>query len=272
MHPMVQFALRALRGAQEQFVRVRDRLDIAREDNTLDALLADAASRAERHIAGQFARGYPEHGLSGRYIGWQEGRGEGRDYHWKVELFHGYTNLAAGTSGCALSVVCLYKGRPEHAVVISPFTDDEYLISRGRGAHHNDRRMRVPSRHAIDGTRVALGLPESWMRERWFTTWQTLTAQLGKRVEALRASGCPLIDMLELCDGRLDAAFVLGLDEQDLNITSLALKECGALSGTPNGSPQIVEEGALMAASPRLFKQLVQTLGSLTATLDPGPA
>lgn len=262
MHPMVQFALRALRGGQEQFIRIRERLDIAREDNTLDTLLSDTARRAESQLAAQFARGYPEHGISGRYIGWNEGRGDGQDYHWKIELFHGYANLAAGTSGCALSMVCLYKGRPEHAVVISPFTDDEYLVSRGRGAHHNGRRMRVPARVAVDGSRVALGLPENWMRERWFSTWQVLATQLGPRVDMLRASGCPLIDMVELCAGKVDAAFLLGVDEQDLHILSLMLKECGALLGSPGGAPQTKEEGALMAASPRLFKQLVQTLGS----------
>ncbi|WP_299261141.1 inositol monophosphatase family protein [uncultured Kushneria sp.] len=262
MHPMVQFALRALRGAQEQFVRVRDRLDIAREDNTLDTLLSDTAQRAETLIAAQFGKGYPEHGMSGRYIGWSEGRGEGRDYHWKIEIFHGYANLASGTSGCALSMVCLYKGRPEHAVIISPFTDEEYLVSRGRGAHYNGRRMRVPVRTSIDGSRIALGLPENWMRERYFSTWQILTTQLGARVDMLRASGCPLLDMLSLCAGHVDAGFILGLDEQDMHIVSLVLKECGALSGTPQGSPQIKIEGALMAASPRLFKQLVQAMGN----------
>jgi|TARA_B100000700_G_scaffold70719_3_gene78599 myo-inositol-1(or 4)-monophosphatase len=260
MHPMVQFALRAARGAAEQFVRARERIEVARGDNDLDTFIADTARRAEAHIVRQLERGYPQHGLSGRYTDHRDGEGQGSDYHWRIEPVHGYSNLASAASGFALSVVCLFKGRAEHAVVIAPFTDEEYIVSRGRGAQHSGHRIRVTNATAIEGARLAMGLPESWQRPRHLPTYLSIVQQVGPQVEMLRTSGCALLDVLELASGRVDAVYVLGLDAGDSEIVSLFLKECGALAGSADGTPVVVAEGTLMAAGARLYKALAQTM------------
>ncbi|WP_104204505.1 inositol monophosphatase family protein [Billgrantia saliphila] len=260
MHPMVQFALRATRSAAEQFLRIRERIENAHEEHNLERLLEDTARNAETLIVRQLSRGYPQHGVIGRFTPHRAGEGEGRDIEWRIEPFHGYSSLGVAGSGCALSVVCLVKGRPEHAVVICPFSDDEYLASRGRGAQHNGKRIRVSKTTAIPGTRVAMGLPESGYRTRLLPAYLTLIQQLGPQIEAQLATGSGLLDLAELAAGRADAAFVLGLEEQDRLVGSLLLKEAGALLGTPDGQPSVETEGQLMAAGPRLFKALVQQL------------
>ncbi|EPC01910.1 inositol monophosphatase [Litchfieldella anticariensis FP35 = DSM 16096] len=260
MHPMVQFGLRAMRSAAEQFVRVRERIENAHEEHNLDRLLEDVARNAETLIVRQLSRGYPQHGVSGRYTPFHEGQGEGRDYHWRIEPFHGYSNLCVAGPAFALSLVCLVKGRPEHAVIISPFSDDEYLASRGRGAQHNGKRIRVSKATVIGGARVAMSLPETWLRPRYLSTYLTAVQQLGPQIDVLRATGSGLLDIAELASGRVDAALVLGLEEQDKEVGTLLLKEAGALMGTPDGRPGVDTEGLLMAASPRLYKALVQQL------------
>ncbi|WP_416139562.1 inositol monophosphatase family protein [Halomonas sp. HK25] len=260
MHPMVQYALRAARSAGEQFLRIRERIENAHEESNLDRLLDDAARNAETLIVRQLSRGYPHHGVVGRFTPHRGGEGEGADTLWKIEPFHGYSNLGVAASGFALSVVCLVKGRPEHAVVICPFSDDEYLASRGRGAQHNGKRIRVPKTLAVGGARIAMGLPETWLRNRHLPAYLTLVQQLGPVIEVQRASGSGLLDLAELAAGRADAAFVLGLEEQDMHVGSLLLKETGALMGTPDGQPKVEVEGQLMAAGPRLYKALVQQL------------
>ncbi|XKE46011.1 inositol monophosphatase [Halomonas organivorans] len=260
MHPMVQFALRAARSAGEQFLRVRERIENAHEEHSLDKLLEDTARNAETLIVRQLSRGYPQHGVVGRYTPYRAGEGEGRDVLWRIEPFHGYSNLAVAAPGFALSLVCLVKGRPEHAVVICPFSDDEYLASRGRGAQLNGKRIRVSKATSITGTRIAMSLPEAGLRARLLPSYLTLTQQLAPHVELVRASGSGLLDLAELAAGRVDAAFVLGLEEQDLQVGSLLLKEAGALQGTPDGQPSVSVEGQLMAAGPRLFKALIKQL------------
>ena len=260
MHPRVQYARRAARSAGEQFLRIRERIENAHEESNLDRLLEDAARNAEALIVRQLSRGYPQHGVVGRFTPHRSGEGEGADTLWKIEPFHGYSNLGVAASGFALSVVCMVKGRPEHAVVICPFSDDEYLVSRGRGAQHNGKRIRVPKTHAVGGARIAMGLPETWLRPRNLPAYLTLVQQLGPVIEVQRASGSGLLDLAELAAGRADAAFVLGLEEQDMQVGTLLLKETGALMGTPDGQPKVEVEGQLMAAGPRLYQALVQQL------------
>ena len=260
MHPMVQFALRATRSAAEQFLRIRERIENAHEEHSLERLLEDAARNAETLIARQLSRGYPQHAIAGRFTPYRAGEGEGQDVEWRIEPFHGYSSLGVAGKGFALSLVCLVKGRPEHAVVICPFSDDEYLTSRGRGAQHNGKRIRVPKTAAIGGARLAMGLPEGELRSRHLPAYLTLIQQLGPQLETQLASGSGLLDMAELAAGRVDAAFVLGLEEQDRLVGSLLLKEAGALMGTPDGKPAMETEGLLMAAGPRLYKALVQQL------------
>ena len=260
MHPMVQYALRAARSAGEQFLRIRERIENSHQEHNLDRLLEDAARNAETLIVRQLSRGYPQHGVVGRFTPHREGEGEGRDVLWRIEPFHGYSNLEVAAPGFALSLVCLVKGRAEHAVVICPFSDDEYLASRGRGAQFNGKRIRVSGKHAMAGTRIAMGLPDSSLRNRYLPAYLTLVQQLGPLIEVQRASGSGLLDLAELASGRADAAFVLGLEEQDLHVGSLLLKESGALMGTPDGQPRVDTGGQLMAAGPRLYKALVQQL------------
>ncbi|SHE40742.1 myo-inositol-1(or 4)-monophosphatase [Modicisalibacter ilicicola DSM 19980] len=260
MHPMVQYALRAARSAAEQFLRVRERIENAHGDHNLQGLLEDTARNAETLIVRQLARGYPQHGVAGRFTPHRDGEGEGRDILWKIEPFHGYSNLCVAGDDFALSLVCLVKGRPEHAVIICPFSDDEYLASRGRGAQHNGKRIRVTKATHVAGTRIAMGLPESWLRERHLPTYLHLVQRLGPQVDTLTASGCPLLDIAEMASGRADAALVLGLEEQDSLVGALLLKEAGALMGGPDGAPGVELEGNLMAAGPRLYKAMVQVL------------
>jgi len=136
----------------------------------------------------------------------------------------------------------------------------QYALRAARSAAEQFVRIRVSKATQIDGVRLAMGLPESWLRSRHLPTYLTLAQQLGPRIDTLTASGCPLLDIAELAAGRVDAAFVLGLEEQDSLVGTLLLKEAGALMGGPDGSPGVTPEGRLMAAGPRLYKSLVQTL------------
>lgn len=260
MHPMVQFALRAARSAAEQFLRVRERIENAHEDYNIQGLLEDTGRNAETLIVRQLARGYPQHGVVGRFTPHRDGEGEGRDILWRIEPFHGYSNLGVAGESFALSLVCLVKGRPEHAIVICPFSDDEYLASRGRGAQHNGKRIRVSKASHVNDIRIAMGLPESSLRPRHLPTYLHLVQRLGPQIDTLTATGCPLLDIAEMAAGRVDAVVVLGLEEQDSQVGTLLLKEAGALMGGPDGAPSVSVEGNLMAAGPRLYKSMVQLL------------
>mgnify|MGYP002028096824 CR=1 FL=1 len=148
----------------------------------------------------------------------------------------------------------------EHAVIYDPNRDEEFTASRGRGAQLNGKRLRVSKIKSAAGARLSLGLPDTYLRSRFLPTYLTLVQQLGPQIETQVATGSGLLDLAELASGRCDAAFVLGLEEQDKLVGTLLLKEAGALLGTPDGGPSVEIEGQLMAAGPRLYKTLMQQL------------
>ena len=263
MQPMVEFVLRALRGAQDTYYRMREKIEVAREDRTLDTLLEDTARFAEAQIVRSFERGYPLHGISGRFTPYREGKEIGKDFHWKIELQHGYSNLAHSAPGWAISATCYVKGRAEHAVLISPFTDEEFVVSRGQGVRFNQRRMRTAPIAQLEGARAAISLPERGMRARYFEQYQGVMRLLAPQVDVIRASGCPLLDMAEFAAGRVDMAIAFGLDEYDTQLASLLLKETGALVGAIDGSPRIEPETALIASHQRLYPVLVRQFASI---------
>lgn len=260
MHPMVQYALRAARSAAEQFVRIRDRLEVSHDEQATKSLLQDTARNAETLIVHQLSRGYPQHGIAGRFTPHRDGKGESADIVWHIEPFHGESNLGVGSRQFAISMVCVIKGQAEHAVVVCPFSDDEFLISRGRGAQGNGKRMRVSKAGGVNGARIALSWPNVDQRSRWLPQYLKIVERLGPQIETLIGSGCALLDLIEFASGRTDGAFVLGLEEQDRWVGSLLLKEAGALAGGIDGSPSVEVEGSLMAAGPRLYKALAQQL------------
>ena len=265
MQPMVEFALRALRGAQDTYYRMREKIEVAREDKTLDALLEDTARFAEAQIVRSFERGYPLHGISGRFTPYREGTGMGKDFHWKIELQHGYSNLAHSAPGWAISMTCYVKGRAEHAVLISPFTDEEFVVSRGQGTRFNQHRMRTQPIAQIEDTRVAMSVPDRWMRARYFEQYQAVTRTVAPQVDTIRSSGCPLLDLVDFVAGRVDFALAFGLDEYDTHLAALMLKETGAIVAPLNGSPRIEPETVLMASHQRLFPVLIRQFAAIAS-------
>ena len=57
-----------------------------------------------------------------------------------------------GKSLTSVSLACSIKGKIEHAVIIHPVTNDEYVASRGKGAQLNGRKIRVSQREQTAGS------------------------------------------------------------------------------------------------------------------------
>ena len=71
-----------------------------------------------------------------------------------------------GNSSLLRPLACSIKGKIEHAVIIHPVTNDEYVASRGKGAQLNGRKIRVSQREQIAGSVFACGpLPKGPVRD-----------------------------------------------------------------------------------------------------------
>jgi len=259
---MVQLALRTARSAVQNFQRINERLEFAREDNKIDQLLDDTARSVESYIINQLRRAHPDHSFKGQYERLALGTGEGKDILWNVQPTHGWNNLARSIPMSAVSISIEIKEKLEHVIVINPFTGDEFYASRGRGAQMNGRRMRSSKLRSIESGKYALPLPNLNSRARNFPTYLGMTQQLGQVAESFHSSGCTLLDLLSTAVGHTDASIVFGAKDQEMRIAALFSKETGSLIGAIDGSPNLPQDGNLILANPKMYKVLLQMVKS----------
>lgn len=257
---MVQLALRTARSAVQNFQRINERLDLAREDNEVEQLLEDTARSVESFIIKQLNRAHPEHSFKGHFERPVTGTGEGKDVVWIVNSSHGWNNLSRSLPMSALSISIEVKGKLEHSIVINPFTGDEFCASRGRGAQLNGRRIRASQQRSLDAGKYSLSLPELSQRARNFPVYLTLTQQLGQVAESMHASGCVLLDLLNTAAGYTDASIVFSSQQDEMRIAALFAKESGSLIGAIDGTPNLPQDGNLLMANPKMYKVLLQII------------
>lgn len=255
---MVQLALRTARSAVQNFQRINEHLDIAREENTVEQLLEDTAKSVETFIIKQLCRAHPEHSFKGQFERSITGEGEGKDTTWIVNPTHGWNNLSRSIPMSALSISIEIKGKIEHTIVINPFTGDEFYASRGRGAQRNGRRIRASAQRSLDSGKYALPLPDLKNRARDFPLYTALNQQIGQVAESIHSSGCLLLDLLSTNAGFTDASIVFGASEDEMQIAALFAKESGSLIGAINGSPNLPQSGNLLLANPKMYKVILQ--------------
>ena len=176
------------------------------------------------------------------------GMDESRDYDgqscWKINVLAGESNYRSGYPGFLIVVTFFVKDRIEAAALLDPITGDEWTSMRGRGVQLNERRVRVDA-STLDLALAAIDSSDPAEIGRW-----------SERVAGIRVSGCGLMNIAQLVAGRVQLAFADDLNDVDFPAASLLLQEAGALSGDRNGGPVSARKGELLAASPRLFKQL----------------
>jgi myo-inositol-1(or 4)-monophosphatase len=76
----------------------------------------------------------------------------------------------------------------------------------------------------------------------------------------IRRAGAASLDLAYVAAGRYDAFWEFGLSPWDIAAGALLVSEAGGLVGDATGEPGYLESGAVVAGSPRVFAQLLQTI------------
>ena len=83
---------------------------------------------------------------------------------------------------------------------------------------------------------------------------------LTQKTTGLRRAGAASLDLAYVAAGRLDAFWEFGLAPWDIAAGSLLITEAGGLVGDLEGNTGYMESGNIVAASPKIFSQLIQAL------------
>ncbi|HEY9100729.1 inositol monophosphatase family protein [Chitinimonas sp.] len=255
MHPMLNTAVKAARRAASVIQRASNNLDLLRvERKEHNSFVTEVDRAAEKAIVDTLLEAYPTHAILA-----EEGGARGsNDYTWIIDPLDGTTNYLHGVPQYCISIALEHRGQISQAVVYDPNRNDLFTATRGAGAFLNDRRIRVSKTKEMADSLICTGFPYSD-----FSRLDRYMGQLKDVVQksaGVRRPGAAALDLAYIACGRYDGFWELGLQPWDIAAGSLLVLEAGGLITDLNGEGGYLESGDVVAGTPRVFAQLLQTL------------
>ncbi len=267
MEPMLNIALRASRKAAELVERAFERIDILSiEEKGKNDYVSEIDRKSEAEIIYHLKKSYPDHGFIGEEGG-VAGNAEA-DYKWIIDPLDGTTNFIHGMPHFAISVACTYKGQLQHAVIIDPIKREEFTASRGKGATLNDRRIRVTPRKGFDGALIGTGIPFNGFAFEHIDGYLQCVRDIAEQTAGIRRPGSAALDLAYVAAGRFDGFWEMNLNAWDIAAGILLIKEAGGMVSDFKGGNNYLETGNIVAATPKVFKPLLQVVGKHLGSIE----
>ena len=258
MQPLLNIAISAARQAGDIILRHIDQLDrIKITPKSSTDYFSEVDIKAEQCIINAIHKAYPEHGIIAEESGIQN---EDAECVWIIDPLDGTHNFMHGFPFYAVSIAVRIKTRIEHAVVYDPLRHECFSASRGRGARMNDRKLRVSKQTQLKSALLATGFPfhDKAQTTRYLPTFEALCGNCA----GVRRTGSAALDLAYVASGRLDGCWEFGLRPWDIAAGCLLVQEAGGLISDLHGGEDYFRHGDIVAGTPKVFKSLLQTLGS----------
>lgn len=262
MNPMLNMAIKAAHAAGDIIARSADRIDqLQIENKAKNDFVTEIDRSAEDTIIGILKKAYPTHDFIGEESGKQV-NSDGADvkYEWIIDPLDGTTNFLYGIPHFAVSIALKRNGKLDQAVIYDPMKDDLFYASRGGGAFLNNRRIRVSKRLSLSNALLTTGVPyradQADLIDTYFQTMKVLMHDTA----GIRRPGSASLDLAYVAAGRYDGFWEFGLSEWDIAAGVLIVQEAGGLIGDLKGGNTHLETGNILAANPKVFKDMVKRL------------
>jgi myo-inositol-1(or 4)-monophosphatase len=269
MHPMLNTAVKAARRAGAIINRASLDLDLVKVSQKGHGEFVTEVDRAaEAAIVEVLKTAYPDHGIlaeeSGESLGAADAAGQ-QENLWIIDPIDGTTNFIHGMPVYAVSIGLMQRGQITQAVIFDPSRNELFTASRGGGAFLNDRRIRVSRRIRMPEALIGTTFASPDASGKKLATWTKTFGQISATTSGVRRQGSAALDLANVAAGRLDAYFGSGLKAWDCAAGSLLVLEAGGLIGGFDGEQTWLESGNVVAATPKIFPQLLTLLEPLKA-------
>ncbi len=251
---MVAAVRKSVRGLSRDFGEVAA-LQVARKGPADFVTAAD--TRVEQALFEELLRLRP--GYS--FLGEERGLVEGTDktHTWIVDPIDGTTNFIHGLPHFATTVALERDGEIVAGVTYNPITNDLYWAEKGKGAYHNDARLRVSGRKMLDDSLLATGLP--FVGKTGHAQALKDLHQIMQRTAGIRRFGAASLDLAFVAAGRFDGFWERGLKPWDMAAGILMVTEAGGkVSSLGNLDDKPTVTGDILAANLELHGQILDKL------------
>jgi myo-inositol-1(or 4)-monophosphatase len=268
MHPMLNIAVKAARNASLIINRASQDLGALKvRSKTYNDYVSEVDHAAERAIIETLHDAYPTHAIFAEESGALEGDAENV---WIIDPLDGTTNFLHGFPQYCISIALQQRGQITQAVVYDPNRNDLFTATRGAGAFLNDRRIRVSTRARLQESIIGTGFP--FRDFAHLDTYMGMLKDMIRKTSGIRRPGSAALDLAYVAAGWYDGFWEIGLSKWDIAAGALLVHEAGGLVGDFEGNETWLETGNIVAANPKVFAQMLQTLNPhLTESLKSNP-
>lgn len=256
MNPFLNTAITAARRAGTIIVRAMEQDNMQIDNKGPNDFVTEIDRQAEDSILDILHKAYPEHGFMAEESGFTGNRHS--DYEWIIDPIDGTTNFIHRFPQFAVSIALKYRGTLEQGVIYDPLRDELFTASRGAGARLNNRRIRVTSCRTLPEALLGTGFP--FRDTTYLDTYLNVFRELMPQAAGIRRPGAASLDLAYVAAGRLDGFFEFALKPWDIAAGVLLVQEAGGLVGDVRGGMNHIQSGHIVAANPKLFKLLIQSL------------
>ena len=262
MHPMLNVAVKAARRAGTVINRASlnlERLQVDRKQH--NDFVTEVDKAAEAAIIETLSEAYPTHGFLAEETGERNADAENV---WIIDPLDGTTNFIHGFPQYAVSIALAVNGVTQQAVVYDPTRDELFTATRGAGAYLDRRRLRVATQDRLANSLLGTGFP--YREDQDLEKYLKIFGDMSRQCAGLRRPGAASLDLAYVAAGRYDGFFESDLKPWDMAAGALLITEAGGLIGNYRGEEGFLQSGEVMAANPRIFAQMVQTLSKYSAS------
>jgi myo-inositol-1(or 4)-monophosphatase len=123
----------------------------------------------------------------------------------------------------------------------------------------NDRRIRVAKRELLKDCLISTGFP--FRPGDKLKPYLNMLGEVMSQCAGVRRPGAAALDLAYTAAGFNDGFFETGLKPWDVAAGSLLVTEAGGLVGNYTGEADFLHQAECVAGNPRIYAQLVNTLG-----------
>ncbi|MFV0625168.1 inositol monophosphatase family protein [Sphingomonas sp. ac-8] len=217
-----------------------------------------ADKRAEQTLVEELRKARPDWGFV-----LEEGgtiAGDPTKPRWIIDPLDGTSNFLHGIPHFAISIAVEEPngagGQPEitTALVYQPITDESFWAEKGRGAWHQDQRLRVSARRDLSESLIATGIP--FLGHGNFAEWSRIFGAVAPEVAGIRRFGSAALDLAWVAAGRFDGFWESGLQPWDIAAGILLVREAGGFVTDFRGADRAYVKREVLAANDALHSRL----------------
>jgi myo-inositol-1(or 4)-monophosphatase len=259
MNVMTAAARKAGKAIVRDFGEV-EKLQVSRKG--VADFVTQADMKAERVLKEELIRTRPHYSFVMEETGTVEG--PDKTHRWYIDPIDGTTNFLHGVPHFAISIGLEREGHLVAGLVYNPITDDMFVAEKGKGAWHNDVRMRVSGRRELGTGLVATGVPNMGAAPSKREEFSDELARVMAEVAGVRRFGAAALDLAWVAAGRYDAFWERGLSAWDVAAGIVLVREAGGLVSDLASGQDMLTGGHILASNSHLHGALLKVLKTRT--------